>query len=115
MRGWILDFTYSLRLLRKTPGFTLVAVLCLGLGIGGNAAVFRVGTEHFRRSGAAAGGGGPLRAIAYQVTLQTREIGIRMAIGAQRSDVFRLVLGQGMRLVLIGMALGLLFSAGLAR
>lgn len=49
MRGWILDFTYSLRLLRKTPGFTLVAVVCLGLGIGGNAAVFSLVNYLFLR------------------------------------------------------------------
>jgi predicted permease len=40
MRGWILDFTYSLRLFRKSPGFTLIVVLCLGLGIGVNASIF---------------------------------------------------------------------------
>jgi hypothetical protein len=40
MRGWILDLTYSLRLFRKSPGFTLITVLCLGLGIGVNASIF---------------------------------------------------------------------------
>ena len=53
--------------------------------------------------------------VAYRTQMRTHEIGIRMALGASRVDVLRLVLSQGLWLTGIGLALGLAFALGLTR
>jgi putative ABC transport system permease protein len=52
---------------------------------------------------------------AYGVTRRTREIGLRMALGAQRGDVVAMVLHQGVWLAVIGSAIGLMLAAGASR
>jgi len=53
--------------------------------------------------------------VAYSVVQRTREIGIRLAIGAQRADVMRLIVGEGFKMAALGVALGLLAALLLVR
>jgi putative ABC transport system permease protein len=53
--------------------------------------------------------------MAYSVTMRKQEMGIRVALGARPADILRLVVGQGMRMTLIGVALGVVVSLMLTR
>lgn len=53
--------------------------------------------------------------ISYSVTQRTQEIGIRMALGAQRSEILGMVIGQGMKLAGMGAAIGLVASLAISR
>jgi predicted permease len=53
--------------------------------------------------------------VSYSVSMRSREMGVRMALGAQRGDVLRLILGQGLRLAVAGVALGVLLTFACGR
>ena len=53
--------------------------------------------------------------VAYSVTERTHEIGVRVALGAQRRDVMAMVVGQGMTMTIVGTAIGVAAAAALAR
>jgi predicted permease len=53
--------------------------------------------------------------IQYSIATRTREIGVRMAIGAQTGDIFRMIIGEGLTLTLIGLSLGLVGAWWLGR
>jgi len=53
--------------------------------------------------------------MAYSVTRRTREIGVRVALGAGSGDVLRMILGQGLRTIFIGVAIGIIGSLALTR
>ena len=53
--------------------------------------------------------------MAYSVSRRTREIGVRVALGARSRDVLAMILGQGLRTILVGVAIGLAGSLALTR
>jgi len=53
--------------------------------------------------------------MAYTVSLQTHEIGVRMALGASQSSILKMILAKGVRLIVPGIALGIFASYALTR
>jgi|HubBroStandDraft_1064217.scaffolds.fasta_scaffold00231_7 ABC-type lipoprotein release transport system permease subunit len=86
------DFRYAARSLRKDRRFAIVAVVALLLVVIG---IFSV--------------------MAYTVSLQTHEIGVRMALGAQQDNILKMVLARGARIVAAGIIIGIFASYGITR
>ncbi|QOY89951.1 FtsX-like permease family protein [Paludibaculum fermentans] len=106
------DARYAFRQLRRAPVLTLST---LGLVVRSNMYVQQLAATVVGGLGLIAlilAAVGLYGVISYTMVHRTREIGIRMAIGAQRWDALRLILGQGLRLSGIGIAAG--FAAGFA-
>ena len=53
--------------------------------------------------------------MAHSVSRRTREIGVRVALGAESGDVLRMILGQGLRTIFFGVAIGIVGSLALTR
>jgi putative ABC transport system permease protein len=53
--------------------------------------------------------------MSFSVSRRTREVGIRMALGAQGSDVVRMIFGQGLLQLVVGMTVGLAMALGISR
>ena len=103
---------------RLDPNLALVGELTMGEAISRGLWAPRAGAELFGvfgLLGLALAALGIYGVMAYMVAQRTNEIGIRMALGAQRADVVRMVVGQGARLALAGIALGVAAGLGLAR
>ena len=79
---------------------------------------FRLGATMFGVFGLLAlllAGVGLYAVISFDVARRTRELGIRTALGARAEDVVRLVLGQGLRVTAVGVAIGILLALALGR
>ena len=71
--------------------------------------------ETFGLAALALAGAGIYGVISYSVTERTREIGVRLALGAERRNVLSLILRHGLKLTLIGIGLGLLMALAFTR
>ena len=108
MQSLVQDVRYAVRMMIKQPGFTLIASLTLALGIAANTVIFSTVNAVLAVIGV-------YGVMSYSVVQHTREIGIRMALGAQPNAILKLVVGRGLFLVGIGVVIGVLASFGLTR
>jgi putative ABC transport system permease protein len=113
MRNSAADLRHSIRVLIQSPGFALIAIAALALGIGANTYALLLAV--FASIALLLAAIGIYGLMAYAVEQRTQEIGIRMALGANQGTMMKLILGQGMQLAAIGIAIGLATAYGLTR
>jgi putative ABC transport system permease protein len=105
------------RLQREMPGVSYVSVRPLSGVVDAQTRSWALGSQAFAMFGMLAlivAGLGLYSVISYGVTQRTHELWVRMAIGARRSDVMRLVVGEGLRFGVVALAIGAAASMGAA-
>jgi putative ABC transport system permease protein len=119
-RGDAAHYSESIRreMQKVMPGASYVTMTPLDDLLGGQMRSWTLGATMFTVFGVLAllvAGVGLYSVIAYNVAQRTMELGVRAALGAQSSDVIRLVVGEGLRVSLLGIALGTIAALGAAR
>lgn len=126
-RTALLDLRFALRVLRKTPGFTIAAILTLAQLDSGLPVTIEARDKPMemllfgpRMATVALGVLGVMGAVlsitgifglaAYSVSKRLKELGIRVALGAQRKEVLLAALGRAVKLLTLGSAAGLLLG-----
>ena len=105
-------------LARQFPTMMPATVMTLRQSLDSQLRPWRLGAELFTALGVLAlvvAALGVYSVVAYSVSQRTREMGIRIALGAQRSDVVSLVVGEGARVLLVGVAAGVAISLAAGR